>query len=63
MWEKLLVNCIKWVENTSQFNEDFAKNYKEDSDKRCFVEVDGQYSEELHELHNDLLFLPEKMII
>ena len=63
MWEKLLVNCIKWVENTSQFNEDFVKNYKEDSDKRCFNEVDGQYSEELHELHNDLLFLPEKMII
>ena len=27
---------------------------------RCFLEFDVQYPEELHELHNDLSFLPER---
>ena len=28
---------------------------------KIFLEVDVQYTEKLHELHNDLLFLPERM--
>ena len=28
-----------------------------------FLEVNNQYPEELHELHKDLLFLPERMEI
>ena len=28
-----------------------------------FLEIDIQYPEELHELHNDLTYLPEKMKI
>ena len=47
----------------SQFNEDFIKNYNEESDEGCFLEVDIQYPEKLHELHNDLTFLPERMKI
>ena len=43
-----------------QFNEDFIKNYNEESDKGYFLEVDGQYIEKLHELHNDLPFLKER---
>ena len=41
--------------------EDFIKNYNEESDKRYFLEVNVQYLEKLHELHNDLTFLPERM--
>ena len=46
----------KWVEETSQFNEDFIKSYNENSNIVHFFEVDAQYPEELHELHNDLPF-------
>ena len=32
-------------------------------DKRYLLEVDVQYLEKLHELHNDLPFLPQRMQI
>ena len=37
------------------------KNYNEESHKGYFLEVEVQYTEKLHELHNDLPFLSEKM--
>ena len=37
------------------------KNYNEKGDKGYFLEVYAQYPEKWHNLHNDLLFLPEKM--
>ena len=61
MWQKLPVNGFKWVEETSKFNEDFIKSYNEDSDEGYFLDVDVQYPEILHDLHNDLLFLPERI--
>ena len=63
MSQKLPVNNFEWIKNTSQFNEDFIKNYNEENDKGYFLEVDVQYSEKLHELHNDLPFLLERMKI
>ena len=42
-------------------NEDFIKSYNDKSDERYFLEVDVQYPENLHNLHNDLPFLPERM--
>ena len=55
MLQKLPVNNFEWIKDTSQFNEDFIKNYNEESDKEYF-----QYLQKLHELHNDLLFVPER---
>ena len=63
MSQKLPVDNIEWIKDTSQFNEDFIKNYNEESDEGYFLEVDVQYLEKLHELHNDLPFLPERMKI
>ena len=63
MSQKLPVNNFEWIKNTSQFNEDFMKNYNEESDKAYFLKVDIQYPEKIHELHNDLLFLSERMKI
>ena len=63
MSQKLHVNNFKWIKNTFQFNEDFTKNYNEEIDGGYFLEVDVQYLEKLHELHNDLSFLPERMKI
>ena len=62
MGQKLQVNKFEWFKDTSQFNEDFIKNYEE-SDEGYFFEVDVQYPEKLHELDNDLPFLPERMNI
>ena len=63
MSQKLPVNNFEWIKDTSQFNEDFIKNYNEESDEGYFLEVDVQYPEQLHELHNDLLFLAERIKI
>ena len=54
MSQKLPVNNFEWIKDTSQFNEDFIKNYNEEIDEGYFLEVDVQYLEKLHELHNAL---------
>ena len=59
----LPVNKTEWIKDASQFNEDFLKNYNEESDEEYFLEVDVQYPENVNELHNDLPFLPERMKI
>ena len=56
-------NNFERVKDTSQFNEEFLKNYNEESNEGYFVEGDVQYLEKLHELHNNLAFLPERIII
>ena len=50
--QQLPVNNFEWIKDTSQFNEDFIKSYNEESDEGYFLEVDVQYPEKLHELHN-----------
>ena len=63
MSQKLPGNNFEWNKDTSQFNEDFIKNYDEEYDEGYFLEVDVQYLTKLHELYNDLPFLPERMKI
>ena len=36
-------NNFEWIKDTSQFNQDFIKNYNEASDEGYFLEVDVQY--------------------
>ena len=52
--QKLQVNNFEWIKDTSHFNEDFIKSYNEESD--YFLEVNVQYIQTLHELHNDYNF-------
>ena len=63
MLQKLPLNNFEWIKDTSQLNEDFIKNYTEESDEGYFLEINVQYLEKLHELNNDLPFLPERMKI
>ena len=44
----------------SKFDEDFIKNYDEDSDKGYFLEVDVEYPKNLLSVHGDLSFLAER---
>ena len=63
MSQKLPVNSFEWIKDSSQFNESFIKNYNEESDEGYFLEVDVQYFEKFHEIHNDLPFLHANMKI
>ena len=60
---KLHVGGFKWVKKVSRIDEDFIKNYDEDSDKGYILEVDVEYSKNLHDLHSDLPILSERMKI
>ena len=60
MSQKLPVNNFERIKDTFQFNEDFIKGYNEESNEGYFFEVDR---ENVHEIHNDLPFLPERMKI
>ena len=69
MSQKLPESGFKWKKNMSKFTKVFIKNYDEDSDKGHILEVDVEYDkaryypENLHDLHSDLPFLPERMKI
>ena len=60
MCKKLLINGFKWVTKLDKFNEDFIKNYNENSNVECFLDVDVEYPINLHEMHGDLPFLPDR---
>ena len=60
MSQKLPVNGFKLVNELSKFNENFIKNYDENSNKGYFLEVDVEYPKSLFNLHKDLPFLPER---
>ena len=63
MIKKLPVGGFKWVTNVSRMDEEFIKNYDENSDIGYFFKVDLEYPKELHDLHSDLPFLSEKVKI
>ena len=60
--QKLPVNGVKWVKQKklTKFNEDFIKNYDENSNNRYFLEVDIDYPKKFINLHKYLPFLPER---
>ena len=61
MSQKLPENGFTLVEDLSEFDESFIKRYNEKSKEGFFLVLDDQYPEEVHELHNNLLFFPERM--
>ena len=62
---KITCRRFKWIKKyyLSTFDEKFIKNYDENSDKGYILEVDVEYPKNLHKLHSDLPFLPERMKI
>ena len=59
MSQKLPINNFEWIKYTSQFNEDFIKNYDEVRDEGYVLEIDVQYLDKLYDFHNYLPFSPE----
>ena len=63
MTEKLPVRGFKWVNDIFEINEKFVNSYNKNSDKGYILEVDVGYPSKLQNLHSDLPFLPERMVI
>ena len=60
MSRKLSVNGFKWENDLSRFNQNFIKNYNENSDVGSFLEVDIEYPKQLWSSHKYLPFLSER---
>ena len=60
MSKKLPLDNFKWVDDRSIFTEDFIKSYDEEID---IDYLPVQYPKNLHMLHSNLPFLPERMKI
>ena len=63
MSQKLPVNGFKWVEDLSEYDEDSIKSYSKEINRGHSLEVNVKYPENLHNLHNDLLFLHQRIKI
>ena len=61
MSQKLPVNgFMLYNDHLSDFNEEFIKNYNENSDEGYFLQVDSEYPKQLWGSHKDLPFMPER---
>ena len=63
MGGQYLKNCLQTFLNRKKSNEEFIKNYYEDSDKEYILEVGLEYPQKLLNLQSDLTFLSERMKI
>ena len=63
MSQKHPVGSYKWGKNVTKIDEKFIKNYDNDGDIGFILKVDIEYPKELHDLHSDLPFSPERMEI
>ena len=63
MTEKFPVRGFKWMEDISKIDEDFVKVYNKNDNKGYILDVDVDYPNKLQNLHSDLPFLPERMVI
>ena len=63
MSEKLPIKGFKWIADISRIDENFVKSYNKNSNKGYILKVDVDYPHELQNLHCDLPFLPERMVV
>ena len=63
MSEKLPIKGFKWMVDISRIDENFVKSYNKNSGKGYVLKVDVDYPCELQNLHCDLPFLPEKIVV
>ena len=63
MTEKLPVRVFRWMDDISKIDEDFVKVYNKNDNKGYILGVDVDFPNKLQNLHSDLRFLPERMVI
>jgi len=59
MSQPLPFRDFKWID----LEKNILDNYHENSNKGIILEVDLEYPEELHDLHNDYPLAPEKILV
>ena len=62
MSQRLPYRDVKWID-FEEPEKIILDNYHENSNKGIILEVDLEYPEELHDLHNDYPCAPEKIIV
>ena len=63
MTETLPVKGFRWMEDISKIDEDFVKVYNKNDNKGYILDVDVDYPSKLQNLHSDLPFLTEIIVI
>ena len=63
MTEKVPVRRFRWMDDFSRMDEDFVRGYDKNDNKGYILEVDIDYPNKLQNLHSDLPFLLERMVI
>ena len=63
MSEKLPIKGFKWMVDISGIDENFVKSYNKNGGKGYVLKVDVNYPCELQNLHCDLTFLPERIVV
>ena len=63
MTETLPGRGFRWMDDISRMDEDFVRGYDKNDIKGYILEVDVDYPNELQNLHRNLPFLPERMVI
>ena len=63
MTEKLPVKGFRCMDDISKIDEDFVKDYNKNDNKGYILDVDVDFPNKLQNLHSDLPFLPERMVI
>ena len=63
MSKKLPIKGFKWLDNIERIDEELIREYNEINDKGYVIEADVDYPQELHDLHSDMPFLSERMVI
>ena len=61
MSQFLPVDGFQWCANLNIFTEQFIKSLRDDMETGFFLQVDLEYPEALHDLHNDYPLCPETM--
>ena len=61
--ETLPVQGFRWMDDISRIDEGFVRGYDKNDSKGYILEVDVDYPNKLQNLHSDLPFLPERMVI
>ncbi|XP_057296278.1 uncharacterized protein LOC130625239 [Hydractinia symbiolongicarpus] len=64
MIQKLPTGKFKWVDDPNKFTTKLISMLAEENGEKGYIlEVDVRYQKELHDTHNDLPFMPERMEI
>ena len=63
MTEKLPVKGFRWMDDVSKIDDNFVKVYNKNDNKSYLRDIDVDYPSKLQNLHSDLPFLPERMVI